>query len=101
MTGCSTVALALPGCYSGPMIIPWKELKPETLDALIEEFVSREGTDYGERELAFDTKCAQVRKLLERGEIEVVFDPASESCDLREAKSARKSFEQQARSAEP
>jgi uncharacterized protein YheU (UPF0270 family) len=81
------------------MIIPWKELKPETLQALIEEFVSREGTDYGERELTFDTKCAQVRKMLEKREIEVVFDQASESCDLREARSIKKSFEQQAESA--
>ena len=29
------------------MIIPYKELGAETLTAIIEDFVSREGTDYG------------------------------------------------------
>ncbi len=30
------------------MIVPWQELEPDTLDNLIQEFVSRDGTDYGE-----------------------------------------------------
>jgi hypothetical protein len=29
---------------------PWQDLDPETLDNLIESFVLREGTDYGEHE---------------------------------------------------
>ena len=32
------------------MIVPWQEPEPETLDNLIQEFVSRDGTDYGEQE---------------------------------------------------
>jgi uncharacterized protein len=66
------------------MDIPWQELQPETLRALIEEFVTRDGTDYGEREASFETKVRQVRQLLETGKIKLVFDPETESCDLRE-----------------
>ena len=66
------------------MDIPWQELKPETLRALIEEFVSRAGTDYGHQEISFDTKCEQVQRLLKSGKAKVVFDPETESCDIRE-----------------
>ena len=46
------------------MIVPWQEIPPETLDNLIEEFVTRDGTDYGEQEIRTDTKVAQVREQL-------------------------------------
>ena len=32
-----------------PIIVPWKDLPPDTLHNLIEEFVTRDGTDYGDR----------------------------------------------------
>ena len=38
------------------MIIPWQDLAPETLDNLIESFVLREGTDYGEQERSLEQK---------------------------------------------
>jgi uncharacterized protein YheU (UPF0270 family) len=66
------------------MDIPWQELQPETLHALIEEFATRDGTDYGEREISLEAKVKQVQKLLEAGKIKIVFDPETESCDLRE-----------------
>lgn len=74
------------------MDIPWKELKPETLQALIEEFVSREGTDYGWREISFDSKVEQVYRILEDGKAKVVFDPETESCDIREVTGFRGSL---------
>jgi hypothetical protein len=63
--------------------IPWSELAPDTLQALIESFVLREGTDYGMHELPLPSKVSQVRKQLERGEAQIVFDPATESVDIR------------------
>ena len=42
----------------------------------------REGTDYGERDVPFDTKVMQVRRQLERREAEIVFDPDTESIDI-------------------
>jgi uncharacterized protein len=64
--------------------IPWQELKPETLRALIEEFVSRDGTDYGQREASFEAKIETVHRLLREGRATVVFDAETESCDIRE-----------------
>lgn len=71
------------------MIIPHSSLKPETLTGIIQEFVLREGTEYGGREFSLEAKVAQVHKQLERGEVVVVFDPESETCDLVSKGSAR------------
>ena len=52
------------------------------LTGVIESFVLREGTDYGERDVPFETKVMQVRRQLERREAEIVFDPNTESIDI-------------------
>ena len=65
------------------MNIPYQELEAETLRAIIEEFISREGTDYGEHEYSLEQKVQQVRNQLERGDIVLNFDPETESCDLQ------------------
>ncbi len=63
--------------------IPMSELAPETLQALVEAFVLREGTDYGVIEVPLATKVAQVVRQLQRGEARIVFDGATESVDIR------------------
>lgn len=63
--------------------VPLTELAPATLQALVESFVLREGTDYGEQEVPLATKVAQVLRQLQRGEARIVFDPATESVDIR------------------
>ena len=69
------------------MPIWWKfrrrNLPPRTLQALIESFVLREGTEYGAQEVPLATKVAQVLRQLQRGEARIVFDPATESVDIR------------------
>lgn len=65
------------------MNIPFQELETETLNAIIEEFISREGTDYGFHETSLEQKVQQVKSQLQRGEIVVTFDPESQSCDLQ------------------
>ena len=65
------------------MNIPWQEIQPETLRAVIEEFVSRDGTDYGLKEVSFDSKVEEVHRLLKCGKARVVFDAETESCDIR------------------
>ena len=62
-----------------PIIVPWKDIPAATLDNLIEEFVTRDGTDYGDTEILTATKVEQVRQQLKRGEASVVFDEATES----------------------
>jgi len=63
--------------------IPLSELSTAALDAIIEEFVLREGTDYGERSFDLASKCVAVRKQLERGEAQICFDPATETIDIQ------------------
>ncbi|CAO98233.1 YheU family protein [Erwinia tasmaniensis] len=64
------------------MIIPWKELDPATLDSLIESFVLREGTDYGEHERSLEQKVADVRRQLSSGEVVLVWSELHESVNI-------------------
>ena len=62
--------------------IPFELLSAEALAGVLENFVLREGTDYGEVELAFEEKVARLRAAVERGEARIVFDPETESVTL-------------------
>jgi uncharacterized protein YheU (UPF0270 family) len=62
--------------------VPHTALAPDVLRAVIESFVLREGTDYGERELSLDDKVARVMRLLAGGEVRIVFDPQTETVDI-------------------
>jgi uncharacterized protein YheU (UPF0270 family) len=62
-----------------PVAIPHSELSPEALRGVVEAFVLREGTDYGQREVSLEDKVAQVLGQLERGEARIMFEPVSES----------------------
>ena len=63
-------------------IIPADRLSPETLQSVIEEFVSRSGTDYEEKEVTIDTKTGQVKYLLESGKAVLVYDEETEMCNI-------------------
>jgi uncharacterized protein YheU (UPF0270 family) len=65
-----------------PIVVPYTELSADALMGVIESFVLREGTDYGERDVAFETKVLQVRRQLERHEAEIVFDPQTETVGI-------------------
>lgn len=67
---------------SVPVSVPHTALDSDVLRAVIESFVLREGTDYGERELSLDDKVARVMRLLEGGEARIVFDPQTETVDI-------------------
>lgn len=62
--------------------IPADRLSDELLDAVIEDYVLREGTEYGPQEVPLATKICQVRAQINRGEVVVLFDPELESCNL-------------------
>ena len=64
------------------MIIPYEQLSSDALQGLIEEFITREGTDYGEEEISLSVKVEQIKQLLKRREIVVVFDTTSESVSI-------------------
>ena len=62
--------------------IPHERLRPEILRAVIEEFVLREGTNYGEREYSLEEKVLQVEQQLERGLVQLVYDEHDETCSI-------------------
>jgi uncharacterized protein YheU (UPF0270 family) len=64
------------------MQIPWERLSADVLDAVIEEYVSREGTDYGPDEYSMADKVAQVRLQLKRGIAWIDYDPDTQTCHL-------------------
>ena len=70
--------------------VPPDQLNAATLDAIIESFVLREGTDYGASEVSLEEKIAQVRRQLAKGDIVLVYDEALESCNLLTKREFRK-----------
>lgn len=64
------------------MIIPWQQLEPETLNNLLESFVLREGTDYGQQEMNFAEKTEQLRRQLQSGEAVLVWSELHESLNI-------------------
>ena len=73
-----------------PIVIPHRELSPEALRGVLESFVLREGTEYGEHDVSLDEKVAQVLRQLERGEAQVIFHAALESIDIVVSKPIRR-----------
>lgn len=57
------------------MIIPHSELNPETLRAVMEDIVTRDGTDYGEFEVPVERKVARLQHLLDSGACFLLYDP--------------------------
>lgn len=64
------------------MEIPYTELSDAALRGVIEEFISREGTDYGPEEFSMEDKIAAVLSQLKTREIILTFDAETESCNL-------------------
>jgi len=62
--------------------VPHAQLAPEVLRRLIEEFVTRDGTDYGAIERTLSEKVAVVLEQLEAGEVAIVVDAESETIDI-------------------
>lgn len=58
--------------------IPLDQLSEEALRAIVEEFVTRDGTEHTEGA----RKVAQVLALLERGDAEVWFDEKTRTCNI-------------------
>ncbi|KHD89907.1 MAG: hypothetical protein OM95_01720 [Bdellovibrio sp. ArHS] len=64
------------------MEVPKEALSEEALRGIIESFIQREGTDYGREEIAFETKCNQIKKQIDKGDVKIVFDPDTETVGL-------------------
>tara|TARA_R110002167_G_scaffold3623_4_gene17689 strand:+ start:66508 stop:66714 length:207 start_codon:yes stop_codon:yes gene_type:complete len=64
------------------MQIPFEHLSADTLTAILEEYASREGTEYGEVDYSLAQKVSMLRKQLERGDVGISFDTETETCSL-------------------
>lgn len=73
----------------GPVAVPFRALSAAALQGVLESFVLREGTDYGEHEYSLAEKTAHVLGQLERGEARIVFDPVSGSIDIERVHARR------------
>ncbi|MEE9100714.1 MULTISPECIES: YheU family protein [Pseudomonas] len=63
------------------MLIPFDLIEADTLNNLLEDFVTREGTDNGD-DTPLDVRVERARHALKRGEAVIVFDPESQQCQL-------------------
>ncbi len=64
------------------VVIPHTELSSDALQGVLESFVLREGTDYGDHTYSLQQKVAHVLRQLERKEAQIIFDPDTESLDI-------------------
>jgi len=60
------------------MVIPYQKLSPEALRGVIEEFVTRAGTELTDA----DVKIEQVRRQLEQGKLVITFDAGIRTCNI-------------------
>lgn len=65
-----------------PIAVPYTALSDEALARLIEEFVTRSGTDYGAEEASVARRIADVRRQLLRGEAAILFDPDTQTANI-------------------
>lgn len=64
------------------VVVPHTELAADLLHAVVESYVLREGTDYGEKEFSLEDKVSHVISQLQRGEAQIVFDPETETVSI-------------------
>lgn len=68
------------------MKIPWQRLSTQTLNNLIHERVTREGTEYGEHEFSMEEKAAQLLRQLKSEEALILYDEELQCCEIVVAK---------------
>ncbi len=77
-------------CYDSPeyddeagvIEIPFQSLSQDALEGIVQEFASRDGTDYGEFEYSLADKINQIEGQLKSGHLTLLFDPISQSCQI-------------------
>ena len=60
------------------MQIPHSKLSPATLRAVVQEFVTRDGTDHS----PIERRIESVLRQLETGRVELHFDDQTETCNI-------------------
>jgi uncharacterized protein len=71
------------------VIIPHDRLSQEALQGLIEEFVTREGTDTGYSEGSIEENIEMVIRQLNQGDVYIVYDETSQTANIIPKESAK------------
>ncbi len=64
------------------MIIPYEKLSTEALERLIEEFVTRDGTDTGYEKKSLGNDVAMVKRQLKRSDVVIVYDQSAKTSNI-------------------
>ena len=78
------------------MIVPANMLSDEALRGMIEEFVTRDGTDYGEQEVSLNERVEEVREQILTGKALIMFDSKTETTTIIPAEDLAKIQQQNA-----
>lgn len=62
--------------------IPFEQIDPDTLRRMVQEFVTRDGADWGDIGCTLEEKVDQVLLQLKRGKVKIVFDQVSQTANL-------------------
>ncbi|MGB1173241.1 MAG: YheU family protein [Marinobacterium sp.] len=81
------------------MIVPANMLSDDALRGMIEEFVTRDGTDYGEQEVSLKERVEEVRGQILTGKALIMFDSKTETTTVIPAEDLAKIQHQNAEQA--
>ena len=62
--------------------VPYDRIDPETLRNMIQEFVTRDGADWGDAGCTLEDKVEQVLRQLRDKKVKVVFDLTSQTANI-------------------
>jgi len=82
-------------CLKNTMIIPLEQLSHETLTAIIEDFILREGTEYGAEDVSKEYKIIQVKQQLAKGSAVLVYSELHESINILPSDQFKAGMEEQ------
>lgn len=64
------------------IVIPHRSLSEQALYGVVEEFINRDGTDYGEFELSLQQKVYKLMEQINRDKVFIVYDDETESTSI-------------------
>ncbi len=64
------------------MIIDPKQLTPQALLGVVDNFILREGTDYGQEEMDYDQKREALMRKINNGEAVITFDADTQTITI-------------------
>lgn len=70
--------------------VPFDRVPEEHLHALLGEYASRDGTDYGAHETSLDLRVAHLLAQIRADKIQLLFDVDSEQWDILPAEEAQR-----------